>query len=537
MKKPLFTSLIATASVASLIADDSAAWPTWGGDPSRNMVSEEVGLPGEFQPGELGAGESVVMDSTYNVKWVAKLGSQSYGTPTVAGGMVYVGTNNEAPRDENHVGDRGIVMAFDEETGEFRWQMVAEKLGAGKVSDWEFLGMCSSPTVVGEVAYVITNRCEVVALDINGLSNGNQGMQEEAIYRAGKYDQWLEDPDSVDLSELPGDAEHDADILWVYNMREELGVFPHNIASSYVLYHDGKLYVTTSNGVDWSHTNIPAPQAPSLICLDAKTGEYLGEQDNIVSRRVLHCSWSSPALAEVEGEAQVIFAAGDGWVYGLGTEAELAEGEDPNDPYAIRILPELWRYDANPPEYRKDPETGEPVKYATFDGPSECIGTPVYYDGLIYATIGQDPEHGEGVGMISAIDPTKRGDISGQAVWTFQGIERSISTPSVHDGLVYIADYSGRVFCLDAKTGEQYWMFDTKGHIWGNTLVADGKVYIGNEEGELYVLKAGKELELLNTIEFPAQIFSSPVAANGVLYVPTMTHLYAFQEGIGKGGE
>src|SRR6476659_6050108 len=82
-------------------------WPMWGGTPDRNMVSSMKGLPTEWD-----------VASKKNIKWVASLGSQSYGNPVVAGGMVFVGTNNELLRDKNQGGDRGVLMAFDEKTGE-----------------------------------------------------------------------------------------------------------------------------------------------------------------------------------------------------------------------------------------------------------------------------------------------------------------------------------------------------------------------------------------------------------------------------------
>ncbi|HSI63597.1 MAG TPA: PQQ-binding-like beta-propeller repeat protein, partial [Candidatus Saccharimonadia bacterium] len=82
-----------------------------------------------------------------------------------------------------------------------------------------------------------------------------------------------------------------------------------------------------------------------------------------------------------------------------------------------------------------------------------------------------------------------------------------------------------------AKTGKEYWKYDTKGHIWASPLVADGKVYIGNEEGELFVLAEGKEMKELAVIEFPAPILGGVSAANGVLYVASHTHLYAFKQG------
>ena len=101
---------------------------------------------------------------------------------------------------------------------------------------------------------------------------------------------------------------------------------------------------------------------------------------------------------------------------------------------------------------------------------------------------------------------------------------------AVADGLVYAADLSGFVYCLDAKTGKRHWKHETQSRIWGSTLVADGKVWMGTEDGELHILQAGKEYKSLATIEFPAPIYSSAVVANDVIYVATQTHLYAIEK-------
>ena len=153
----------------------AADWPTWGGDATRNMVSLETGLDFDFEPGEMNDDESVDMSTTKNIKWVAKLGSQAYGNVTIANGRVFAGTNNESPRDTGKKGDRGVVMCFNEKSGEIEWQLVIPKLGAGKVSDWEYIGVCSSPAIEGNRVYVVTNKCEVVCLDIEGFKNGNDG--------------------------------------------------------------------------------------------------------------------------------------------------------------------------------------------------------------------------------------------------------------------------------------------------------------------------------------------------------------------------
>jgi outer membrane protein assembly factor BamB len=299
-----------------------------------------------------------------------------------------------------------------------------------------------------------------------------------------------------------------------------VGVFPHNVSSCSPLIHGDILHTATSNGVDWSHTNIPGKFVPGLIALDKNTGKLLGEEASGVSERVLHASWSSPAIGPVNGKDILVWGGGDGFAYGFDPKPVMDEDE------GFPVLKELWRYDGNPPHYRVD-ENGNPRKYATFKGPSEIIGTTVIHDGLVYAIIGQDPEHGDGVGRLSCIDPSKTGDQSGQAVWTYDEIGRSISTPSIADGLVFAAEYDGDIHCVDAKTGKPYWVHETGSRVWASTLVADGKVFLGTEDGEVVILAASKEKKLLGTIELHAPIYSSAVAANETLYVGTQTHLYA----------
>ena len=66
--------------------------------------------------------------------------------------------------------------------------------------------------------------------------------------------------------------------------------------------------------------------------------------------------------------------------------------------------------------------------------------------------------------------------------------------------------------------------------MWSSTLVADGKVFLGDEDGDFVILAATKEKKVLNEVNFGAPIYSSPIVANGVLYVGTQTHLYAIEK-------
>jgi outer membrane protein assembly factor BamB len=183
---PLFAAVLCVSAAGSLSAG-AQDWPQWGGTPARDMYSTAKGLPDHFSKGKAGeikfknGTEEVDRSSAENLKWVAKIGSQSYGNVTVAGGRVFIGTNNEPPRDPKHPGDRSILLCFDEKTGEFLWQLVIPKLASGKVNDWESLGLLSSPTIVGDRVFIVSSRCEALCLDVNGMANGNDGpFKDEA---------------------------------------------------------------------------------------------------------------------------------------------------------------------------------------------------------------------------------------------------------------------------------------------------------------------------------------------------------------------
>src|SRR3954465_9968429 len=218
------TRILAGLSLAAMAIGSTNGndWPAWGGaDKGRNMYSPEKGLPEKFEPGKFKKGsEDVDMATTKNVKWVAKLGSQSYGNVTVAGGKVFVGTNNDSPRDPKHPGDRSILMVFDEKTGELLWQLVIPKLASGKVNDWENLGLLSSPTVEGDRVYLVTSRCEVLCLDTEGMANGNDGpfkdegkyVVKDIILDRGKPTERRAPPATV--------GPKDADIIWRYDMMD-----------------------------------------------------------------------------------------------------------------------------------------------------------------------------------------------------------------------------------------------------------------------------------------------------------------------------
>ncbi len=470
LARPIQSHCLAIALSATLTSAASGAdWPMWGGNASRNMVSSESGIPRTWD-----------LKTMERIKWKAEIGSQSYGNPVIADGKVFLGTNNELMRDEAYGGDRGVVMAFDEQTGEFLWQMTHAKLEAGRVNDWPEQGVCSSPAVADGVVYYVSNRAEVLALDAAGFRDG----ENDGPYK----DEAKQDPT-------------DGDVIWSLDMYNDLGVFPHNMAATSPLIVGDLLFVNTSNGVDESHINIPSPRSPSFLALNRKTGEIVWE-DRSPGRNILHGQWSSPAYGTAGGKQQVVFAGGDGWLYSFVPET----GDL------------IWKFDTNPKESEWKQGRGDR---------NNLIATPVMLDGKVYIAVGQDPEHGEGVGHLWAVDASGSGDVTESHVVWHHPFRRTISTVAIHDGIVYAANFSGFFHALDLATGELLWEHDMLAAVWGSPYVVDGKVMIGDEDGDLSVLTAGREMEVLSEINFGNVIYSTPVAANGTLFIMTRSHLYA----------
>ena len=518
----------ALAAIKELEVGDGD-WPQWGGWPHKNNTPQGTNIPTEWD-----------VDSGENILWSAPLGSQTYGNVSVANGKVYVGTNNHHaylsrfPKDV----DLGVLLCFNAEDGKFLWQHSSQKLPTGRVHDWPDQGICCSPFCDGERVWYVTSRGEVACLDANGFHDG----ENDGPYTA-------EDNENKD----------EADIIWKFDMMGELDVSQHNMCSCSICCVGDVLYVNTSNGVDESHINIPAPNAASFIAMNRETGEVLWS-DKSPGLNILHGQWSSPSYAVLGGQAQILFAGGDGWLYSF----------DPaGDGQGNSKL--LWKCDCNP----KD------AKYSV-SGRSErnhLIGTPLVYDGLVYIGVGEDPEHGEGNGHLWCIDPTKRGDVSAtlavdkdgnpivdakdgtrrlQAinpdagekaienpnsaiVWHFSGedtngngdldfeeeMHRTCGTVAIKDDILYVADFSGIFHCLDAKTGKAYWHYDMFSAAWGSPCIVDGKVYIGDEDGDVAIFEHGKEMKMIGEPNCGNSIYSTPIVANNVLFISNKSTLFA----------
>jgi outer membrane protein assembly factor BamB len=581
--------------------------PQWQLSPLRNNVVESERIPSAWN-----------VETGENVLWSVKLGSETYGNPVIANGKVYVGTNNGSAylkRYPNSV-DLGVLLCFDEKTGEFLWQHSSEKLPTGRVHDWPDQGICSAPLLDGDKLWFVTSRGEVACLDAEGFRDNeddgpfvNEPVRVAEIQRiepafapaaeqldAGtlsdelrslldKQGETVEGAVKVEVETaksawkltgkfggiertlvakvmgprlalfktLSAADKSEADVIWKVDMMKALGVSQHNMCSCSLTCAGDLLFVNTSNGVDEGHVNLPADDAPSFLCLRRSTGEVLWT-DNSPGANVLHGQWSSPAFAVIDGVPQVIFGAGDGWLYGFHAEGENGKSKL------------LWKFDCNPKTslYKLTGATR-----------NHLIGTPVIYNELVFIAVGEDPEHGEGDGHLWCVDPKKRGDLSPTlvfnakdptkpiahkrlvacveeegdlerpnpnlgALWHYRGenpeefettMHRTCGSVAIKNDLLFIADFSGVFHCVDAKTGKAHWTYDMLAAPWASPLIVNDRVYITNDTGGVLCFKLSNEMELLSENDVLSAVYTTPVVANETLFIANRNRLYAIQEG------
>lgn len=470
-------------------------WPQFGRDQTRNAVSPEKN-PATWWQIETRDAKQQIRQPAKNILWSANLGSITYGDPVVVDGLVWVGTNNQAVDVKAKPEDASVLTCLDQRTGRILYRYVSPRL-KNLMQDWPHSSMASSPLIEGKRLWFLTNRCEVVCLDIEPLHQGTGEPRQ----------------------------------LWKVDMPKELGVIPYGTPMglarkcSLAAYRD-LVFVITGNGMDESHRNVPAPEAPSLVCFNKNTGKVVWT-DNSPGKNIIEGQWASPLVIEVNGQAQVVAPQGDGWLRAF--EAQTGKL--------------IWKFDTNPKDAVWKPG-GRGTR-------NNLLATPVYYDRRIYIGNGLHPEHQGGQAWLYCIDPTKTGDISpelddgpgkGKAnpnsgmVWRFGGRDattkklqflRTVSNVAIDRGLMIAADIEGFVYCLDARTGQEYWRHEAAGQILGSPLIVDSKVYVPVNDGTVYVLALAKELKVLKEIDMPDRLWCSPIFAHGVLYIATGNRLFA----------
>jgi outer membrane protein assembly factor BamB len=476
-------------------------WPQWTGpDHSGNQYVETTGLPADFDPGTIKPGtHDIDLNTTRNVQWVARLGNDTFGNPVISNGRVLVGTGTDGENGHS-------LLCFDEATGALLWKLNDPRPAFG----WNYsLGVTSPAVIEGDHIYVFMPYGELLSLT-EAINSAHVEIGPAALH-----------PIEIIPARVTG--------LWSYDLRKELAVYPRNPwvhASGAPLSLGQFVYLNTMNGKEAGrpeYSAVLAPNAPSLVAIDRQTGELAGKDDAGIGPRILHGSWSSPSTGRVNGRQLIFLGGGDGYCYAFDA-LPVREGHR-------NLLKTVWQADCNPPDYKT--QNGKSIRYRDSQGPSEIIATPVFWRNRVYVSTGQDRE-ADGVGNLVCIDATQTGDITTSGIlWRNKTIHRTRSTVSITpEGLLFLTDSMGFLHCLDAETGETYWTHDFKSQMQGNasTLAADGKLYVGDEDGDFRIFAAVKEKRLLWEVNMGAPISTTPVVANGVLFIATSAHLYAIAE-------
>ncbi|TWU07474.1 outer membrane protein assembly factor BamB family protein [Stieleria varia] len=460
------------------LASGGQDWSQWGGSSLRNSVS----------PSKATFLKWSTSDKT-NVIWYSALGKNTYASPVVAGGRVFIGTDNGTELVAG--GDKGLLACYSEQDGRLLWTYQADKLPTGRANDWPNIGITSTPLVEQDRVWFVNNRGELVSLDAN----------------TGKE-------------------------VWSLDMIDSLGVFPHNKSHCNVTSLGELLFVCTSNGMDESQIEIPSPRAPSFLAVEKSTGKLVWES-SLPFDQILSGQWASPAAAYIGDQPQVIFPGGDGWLYGF-------QADNGNL---------LWKFDCNPKETKWELD-GRGTR-------NNILATPVIHNGLVYVAVGQNPEHGEGQGLLWCINPNRRGDVSSQlpgggvnpnsaAVWFFahangknagnaefqETMHRSLSNVVIKDDVLYVADFSGIFHCLDAKSGKHHWSYDLFAACYSSPLIVGDHVYIVDGDGDVTVFRhsanPGKnDGDPVSEENVGNTVYSTPLVANDKLFIATRNQLFA----------
>lgn len=497
--------------LAPALADD---WPMRGRDGTRNAVSPEKNPPTMWSVEEH-SGDRLISESR-GVRWSMPLGSETYSSPVVSGGLVWIGTNKSNAGNPSVV---SVLKCFRVSDGAEIYEYVSTPLGKRQYdAGWSGLG--SSPLVEGDRLWLATNRSEVICLNIGPLMRGEGQPQE----------------------------------IWRLDFVDEFGTYPRvpvmgpprpcSIGASW----NDHIFVTINHGINYDEKQVADPGAPSLVCLNKRTGAVVWK-DSSPGENILLTQFASPTLATIRGEVQVIVPQSDGWVRAF----------NPSDG---RIL---WEFDLNFKSslYNLGGGDGDSRNYG--------VAEAVVYNDRVYVASGRGVEYGAGPGRLVCIDPTKRGDISSELavdvngqplprrrlqavnvtvgekaipnpnsalVWEFANcgtghadiFDRTLSSVTVARDLVFATDMNMMLYCFDANTGQRLWFYELDDIAWGAPLIVDDKVFVAHDSGNvsIFQLGAGPQFaEPISSVAHPSDISSGLAYANDTLYIATRNRLYA----------
>jgi len=272
--------------------------------------------------------------------------------------------------------------------------------------------------------------------------------------------------------------------LWSREIQKEYGQFGLNwgYASSPLLFEDS-LYVQVLHGMK---TDDPS----YVMRIDKKSGKTIWKVDRPTNAlRESPDSYTTPGLLRYGKTTEIVITGGD-----------CVTGHDP------ATGKELWRANGlnpdNNPFYR-------------------IVASPIIFDEIIYAPTRVKP--------LLALKAGGRGDVTSSHVLWSTPNGPDVPTPVTDGKYFYVVKDNGVMWCLDAKTGAEVYANRRikPGTYSGSPVLADGKIYVTNEDGLTTVVAAGPKFEVVAENPLNDYVLSSPAISEGRIYIRTAQHLYA----------
>jgi outer membrane protein assembly factor BamB len=285
----------------------------------------------------------------------------------------------------------------------------------------------------------------------------------------------------------------DGAILWSRSLPEEYGAITTHGGRTTSPIVDGDKVILNTLLQGWG-SDLGRP-GNRYIAFDKTTGQTIW----VSSPQARHydTNYSLPIVADVGGTRQLIVGGTDGQFYGL--QANTGE--------------KVWQVEVS--------------KRA-------ILNSALYRDGIAYITHGEENIGITQMGMVAAVDATKTGQLGKDDFkWTMHGFMPTFSSPVMDDERLYSVDNGAIIAAYDLKSGQQVWQKSLGTLQKGSPVLADGKLYVGTENGKVYILEPSAtgvkvlDEDILGDPRSPEIIVASPIVANGRVIITSMDAMYA----------
>lgn len=276
--------------------------------------------------------------------------------------------------------------------------------------------------------------------------------------------------------------------LWTHSLSEEYGIL-----STYggrtnlpTIFED--LVIVSGVMTGWGENAVPAHR---FIAFDKRNGQAVW----MLSTRLRpeDTTYSTPVLGVFNGQAAMVFGAGDGSVYAV-------------QPRTGKVL---WKYDAS------------------IRGINQ---TPVIDGNTVYCSHSEEMiQENNVVGAFFALDGTRSGDIpAGKEIWNVKGLAVGRSAPLLINGRMYTINDSAGMVILDAKKGEEIGKQKLGTIMMGSAVYGDGKIYVGEATGRWWILEPSETgVKVVHKLRLDGEeILASPIISHGRVFIPTIGGMY-----------